>query len=170
MINFYEKIDFDKTVYTLGDTSIQEHALRDLAAEWAEETTTPLGVSTRMFTDGVQLRSWGYGGNNDKVVCEFETEAQAEHALMLCHLHDLNTAADAPTWFDDVDDAWPAFAENFDQMIEVRTSETYGSATVCDSEFLNSMSWSMTRKKKSMRPLAANRSRQKACAMCFPRS
>ena len=135
MINFYEKIDFDKTVYTLGGTSIQEHALRDLAAEWAEETTTPLGVSTRMFTDGVQLRSWGYGGNNDKVVCEFETEAQAEHALMLCHLHDLNTAADAPTWFDDVDDAWPAFAENFDQMIEVRTSETYGSATVCDSEF-----------------------------------
>lgn len=111
MINYYEKIDFDKTVYTLGDTGIQEHRLRDLAAEWAEETTTPRGVSTRMYTDGAELRSWGYGGNNDKVVHEFETEAQAEHALLLCHLHDLNTAADAPPWFNNLDDAQRAFAE-----------------------------------------------------------
>lgn len=135
MINYYQKIDFDKTVFALGDTSIQEHRLRDLAVEWADETTTPLGVAPRMYTDGAELRTWGHGGNNDTIVCEFETEAEAEHALLLCHLHDLSTHADAPDWFYDLDDAWSAFAENFEQMIEVRTSQTHGGQTVVDSEF-----------------------------------
>ena len=113
MMHYYEEMDFGKTVYTVdaSASSIDEHDLAALAREYAETTTTPMGVGTRMYTDGCDLRSWGPAGNNDTLVHEFENEEQADHALLLCHLYDLENYADAPTVFYARTDAEACLAE-----------------------------------------------------------
>lgn len=103
MINYYEKVDFRRTVWTVDtldpDCGIIESDLGELVTEYADTTTTPMGVGTRIYTDGCDLRSWGHGGNNDALVYEFENEEQAEHALLLCHLYDVDNSPHVPDVF-----------------------------------------------------------------------
>ena len=67
MINYYEKIDFNQTVYTLSPSGmgVYEYNLGALAEEHADETTTPRGIAPRMFVKNNELRTWGVGGNNE---------------------------------------------------------------------------------------------------------
>ena len=113
MINYYEKIDFNQTVYTLSPSGmgVYEYNLGALAEEHADETTTPHGIAPRMFVENNELRTWGVAGNNEALVNQFETNAQAEHALLLCHLYDLNNHCDAPTVFYTRDEAEDAYEE-----------------------------------------------------------
>jgi hypothetical protein len=109
MIDYFEKIDFNQRVYTLSsppgsksdnDIYVEPHTWGDLVSESPEMTTTPHGIAPRYYVDGTALRSWGYGGNNDGVIAEFETAEQAAHALLLCHLYDFQRDENAPTIFD----------------------------------------------------------------------
>jgi hypothetical protein len=99
MINYYEKIDFNQIVYTIDENGIKTHDLGIIATEYADETTTPHGIAPRMYVERNELRTWGAGGNNETLVFEFKTNEQAEHALLLCHLYDLENHCDAPNVF-----------------------------------------------------------------------
>jgi hypothetical protein len=113
MINYYEKIDFSRIVYTLANdlSGIEEHDLESLSREYADETTTPQGVAPRMYVEDNELRTWGCGGNNEALVEQFETSEQAEHALMLSYLYDLEHDVNAPTVFYSRADAEVSLAE-----------------------------------------------------------
>ena len=115
MINYYKKVNFNRTVWTVDvlepDCGIIESDLRELVTEYADTTTTPWGVGTRIYTDGRDLRSWGHGGNNDALVHKFDTQAQAEHALLLCHLYDFDKSPDVPDVFYTQVDAEACLAE-----------------------------------------------------------
>jgi len=101
MINYYEKIDFSQTVYTIADdlSGIEEHDLESISREYADVTTTPQGVAPRNYVDGNELRTWGHRGNNEALEFDFETNEQAEHGLLLSHLYDLEHDINAPTVF-----------------------------------------------------------------------
>tara|TARA_R110001599_G_scaffold92569_4_gene242224 strand:+ start:52 stop:411 length:360 start_codon:yes stop_codon:yes gene_type:complete len=113
MINYYEKIDFNQTVYTLSPSGLglHEYKLGALAKEHAAEANTPHGIAPRMFIDGNELLTWEYGGNYGSLVVEFKTNEQAEHALLLCHLYDLVNHCDAPNVFYTPEDAEAAYGE-----------------------------------------------------------
>ena len=111
MINYYEKVDFEKTVYTIGESGIEEHELGDIATQYADMTTTPQGVAPRMYVEGTDLRTWGTGGSNEALVNQFATSEQAQHALLLCHLYDLDNDFDAPVVFFSREDAEVVHAE-----------------------------------------------------------
>ena len=109
MIDYFEKIDFSQIVYTLSsplgsksdnDLFVERHTWGDLVLESAEVTTTPHGIARTYYVDGNELRSWGYGGNNDGVIFEFATAEQAAHALLLCHRYDFQRDENAPTVYD----------------------------------------------------------------------
>lgn len=99
MIDFYEKEDFSRTVYTVDieTLEIDSHVLRDLCEEFCEKTTTPYGIASKFFVDGKTLRQ--YQGSNSKVVREFDTAGEAEHALYLIFKYDLENDDDAPSIF-----------------------------------------------------------------------
>jgi len=99
MINYREPVDFSQTVYTVDCASkkIIEHTLRDLCLEHAEETTTPHGIGKTYHTRGNELWTWGYCGNNPKIVETFDSDEEAEHAAMLSYLFDMEQHVDAPT-------------------------------------------------------------------------
>lgn len=90
MIDFYNPVDFAQTVYTIDDTgTVKAHTLADLCRQHCDETTTPHGIAPKMHTRGNELWTWGLCGNFPELVATFDTDAEAEHALMLCHLFDL---------------------------------------------------------------------------------
>lgn len=111
MINYYEKVDFEKTVYTVGESGIEEHELGDIATQYADMATTPHGIAPRMYVEGTDLRTWGTGGSNEALVNQFKTSEQAQHALLLCHLYDLDNNVDAPLVFFSREDAEAVHAE-----------------------------------------------------------
>lgn len=100
-MNYFEQIDFDQTVYTVGeDTKISSHTLRDLCEEKAETTTTPEGVGPKMhIRNDTELWTWGTGGNDRHLLYRFQTAKEAEHALLLAHRWDLLNGQDMPTVF-----------------------------------------------------------------------
>lgn len=105
MIDFYEREDFDRTVYLVEDGKIIEERLRDLVSHYAEETTTPKGVGKRFHIRDNELWDWGPQGNASRYIDSFSSLKAAEHALLLCHRHDLLNGDDNPQYFDTRDEA-----------------------------------------------------------------
>lgn len=97
MIDYHAPVDFTATVYTIEGETIRAHILADLVREHCREAPTPLGVMPVFHTRGAQLWTWGHAGQHPQLVAEFKTEQEAEHALLLAHLHD--TRASGNVWF-----------------------------------------------------------------------
>lgn len=96
-MNFYENINFDRTVFIVNDDfEIEGHVYRDLCEEYAEETTTPRGVGKTFHLRDNELWTWGYMGNAPRKVESFDSEAEAEHALYVTFAYDLSNSALAP--------------------------------------------------------------------------
>ncbi len=96
-MNFYEKENFDQAVYIIEDNEIEQITLRELCLEFADETTTPNGINKRFhLREGVELWTWGVNGKNPAMVEAFDSEEEADHALMLCHRFDLLNGDDNP--------------------------------------------------------------------------
>ena len=75
------KTDFTKTVYILrfdekGYPFIETDTLEHRVAMSAEETTSPRGVMSKLFTEGKQLKYWMPNGRA-RIVDEYETEEEA---------------------------------------------------------------------------------------------
>lgn len=100
MIDFEREIDFDQNVYMVDDETNQIYAfpLDELCLQCCEETTTPRGNGPKIHARGNELWSWGHSGNNEELVHKFDSKEQADHAVMLCHLYDLETKDTAPLW------------------------------------------------------------------------
>ncbi|MGO1162312.1 hypothetical protein ACTOV4_10185 [Brucella sp. C7-11G] len=86
-MNFYEKEDFDRVVYTIDYEKdgypIIEHRLGDIVREYAEPGS---GGRDAMFVEGVELYSHDAGPCRwRELVWTFDTEDEANHALLLCH-------------------------------------------------------------------------------------
>lgn len=114
MINYYEPVDFSKTVYTIdfANQKIIEHTLRDLCLEWGEETTTPHGIGKKAHVRGTELWTWGQQGNYPHKITDFDSEKEAEHACMLSHLYDLDDGkGDAPNVYYTIDAAKAALQD-----------------------------------------------------------
>ena len=106
MVNWYEAEDFDRVVFFVNDDlEIESETFGTLCRKYADETTTPHGVAPRYHTRGKELWSWGAGGNNPYKVEAFDTEEEAEHALMLSFMHDFANANDAPNVFNTREEA-----------------------------------------------------------------
>ena len=89
-MDLFEQVDFNAHVL-LEDGEIL--TLRELSIQHADMTTTPRGVQTRMhIRDGRELWTWGPGGNSPSLVCIFDSDQEANHALLLCHKQDLDTS------------------------------------------------------------------------------
>lgn len=110
-MNFYEKEDFSRTVYSIQGGIVVPATLETLCREWAETTTTPGGVDTCFHVRGNDLWSWGPAGNGRHHVASFDTEADAYHALLLSFRYDLLSRADAPEIFDTEEDAISALQD-----------------------------------------------------------
>lgn len=92
MIDYHAPVDFSATVYTIEGETIRAHILADLARQHCREAPIPLGVMPVFHTRGTELWTWGFAGQNPHLVAEFETEKEAEHALLLAHLYDTDEA------------------------------------------------------------------------------
>ena len=61
--------------------------------------------------EGVELWTWGVNGNNPALVEAFDSEEEADHALMLCHRFDLLNGDDNPIVYNTKAEAEEAIAE-----------------------------------------------------------
>ena len=152
MIDFHEEEDFSRTVFIINDDDeIEEMELGDLCQLYAEQTTTPKGVSpkghlremTRWQYNGEwynseeeanevreqdiddgfdggtikaavrhELWTWGYMGNNREFIEGFDTEQEANHALLLYFKWDLYNGDTNPIVFDTREEAEAALNES----------------------------------------------------------
>ena len=92
MIDYHAPVDFTATVYTIEGETIRAHILANLVREHCREAPTPLGVLPVFHTRGAELWTWGPAGQHPRLVAEFETEKEAERALLLAHLEDADQA------------------------------------------------------------------------------
>jgi len=92
MIDYHAPVDFSTTVYTIEGETIRAHTLADLVREHCCEAPTPLGVMPVFHTRGAELWTYGHAGQHPRKVAAFETEQEAEHALLLAHLYDTSEA------------------------------------------------------------------------------
>lgn len=100
MLNYRKQQDFNKIVFIINDDQeIEEHNYGSLCRECADETCSPRGAEPRFHVRGNELWTWGPGGQNPVLVEEFETEAEAEHALLISFEYDLHNTDDAPIVF-----------------------------------------------------------------------
>ena len=95
----YSEEDFTRTVYTVDeDFVIKERILKDLCLEFAETTSTPFGIGTIRHTCENELRRWCPGGKA-ALIQEFDTEQEAEQALLVTHRYELDECSYAPLIF-----------------------------------------------------------------------
>lgn len=96
-VDFWEEINLDQPVYWFlwSDlhSPLKTCTLRDLCWDAAEETPTPHGVSKVMHVHEKEVRQW-YPNGQWRIVYAFDTESEAEHACMMCHLYDLRVHDD----------------------------------------------------------------------------
>lgn len=90
MIDYHAPVDFSATVYTIEGETIRARILADLVRQHCREAPTPLGVMPVFHTRGAELWTWGHAGQHPRQVAAFETEKEAEHALLLAHFYDTN--------------------------------------------------------------------------------
>lgn len=109
MINYFEKENFARAVFTIEEGEIIEHTLGELCHEYAEETTSSRGVEpkfhTRISDNRYELWSWGYQGMHPKKIESFDSAKQAEHALLLSFKYDLYNGANNPIIFNTYEEA-----------------------------------------------------------------
>lgn len=70
----------DQVVFLVEDGDIVDSKIRDLDG-YIDYTTTPKGVLPRYHVRGTELWTWGVGGNNPRMIRDFDTEAEAQEAL-----------------------------------------------------------------------------------------
>lgn len=100
MIDYFAKVDFSETVWTLDDTgTVHAHTLADLCRQHCDHTTTPEGIAPTFHTRDNELWTWGTGGNNPRKVAAFDTEKEAGHALLLSHLFDLENRLNVAVFY-----------------------------------------------------------------------
>lgn len=105
MIDYYENVDFDRTVYFVENGQVVDETLRDLVSEHAVETTTPQGIGKRFHVRDNELWDWGPQGNASRYIETFRSAEEAEHALLLCHRYDLLNGDDKPEYFETREEA-----------------------------------------------------------------
>lgn len=98
MLNYYEPVDFDSTVYTVTpDGEIDSHLLGELVERYAQTTTTSEGVVPRAHIRNVtELWTWDASGKERKLLHRFSINEEAEHALLLTWRWDMFFAATMP--------------------------------------------------------------------------
>ena len=108
-MGFYEKEDWDRIVYTIDyereGYPIIEHRLGDIVWDYAEDGG---GGRDRMFVEENELYRREKLFPWRELVQTFDTEAEAKHALLLCHRADMyeNRGTDVGPWvFDNREDA-----------------------------------------------------------------
>ena len=115
MIDFHEPEDYNRTVFTLVEGKVVGYSLKDLCLHYAETTTSPEGVSTTFHTRGNELWTWGAAGNNPSLFIAFDSEDEAEHALLLSFRFDLQNGVDNPVLYD----TWEEARQALDELIGV---------------------------------------------------
>lgn len=98
-MDFYQKIDFQSTVYKILDGQIEPIELGILAQDYAEMVCAPTGATPRYHSRGNELWDWGRDGQSPRLVQAFNNEQDANHAAQLCWLDDLHNDDHAPMWF-----------------------------------------------------------------------
>ena len=116
MIDYFKKEDFSRTVYILeeyekGKLCVKPRTLESLCREWAQETTTPAGLAPVFHLRGNELWCWGPMGAARKMVMEFDTKEQAEHALLLSFKYDLDNMDDTTGYYSSKEEAEEYLAE-----------------------------------------------------------
>lgn len=95
--------DFSATVFTVESTgdgfAVRSHILTDLCRQHAEETTTPHGIGPKLHVRNTDLWTWGHCGQFPALVESFGTAEDAEHALLLSWLHDLENSPDVAVYY-----------------------------------------------------------------------
>lgn len=66
----------DQIVFLIENGKIVESKIRDLDG-FIDETTTPWGIGPRFHVRENELWTWGHGGNNPRMLRDFDTEAEA---------------------------------------------------------------------------------------------
>lgn len=101
-MNWYEKERWDRIVYTIDYEKdgypLIEHRLGDIVWDYAEPGN---GGRNKMYVEGVELYSHAAGSCQWRELVEtFDTEAEAEHALLLCHRFDMyeNRGSNGNSW------------------------------------------------------------------------
>lgn len=91
MINYFEPVNFNQDVYTANRKGcVQRHVLRDLCQRHAATTKTPDGPAPcTHIRNGTELWMWADGGRSRRLVTQFRTCYEAEHALLLSWRWDL---------------------------------------------------------------------------------
>lgn len=118
-MNWYEKEDWDRIVYTIDyereGYPIIEHRLGDIVWDYAEDGG---GGQDRMFVEENEL----YRRENlfpwRELVQTFDTEAEAKHALLLCHRADMyeNRGSNGNSWvYEKREDAEEAQREDLEE-------------------------------------------------------
>lgn len=89
-MNYYEKENWSRIVYTIDCEKdgypIIEHKLGDIVWDYAE-TTSDGWRCMSVDGDGLYSRE---AGHQPELVRTFDTEAEANHALLLCHRFDMH--------------------------------------------------------------------------------
>jgi hypothetical protein len=109
-MNYYENEDFSRSVWFISENDeIESCPLIDLCLEYAKEVNTPLGIRNEFFTEENRLMYWS--GGKTKEAFAFDLNSEAEHALLLCHLHDLQNGDNNPPIFNTEHEAKQCFME-----------------------------------------------------------
>jgi len=108
MLDYYEKENWNRIVYTVDNLKIEKHKLRDMCDEYAELGTNPTGLSPVIHRIGKNLYHWSYGERN--LIKVFDSVLQAKNAVLIAHRHDLYNNDNVQV-FDDIADAEECLAD-----------------------------------------------------------
>ena len=122
MINYFEEEDFNRTVFTVEEGKVIEHKLADLCLEYAVTTTTPHGIARCFHTKGSELWAWSAINSARSLpvlIQQFDSEAEAEHALLLSCRYDLFNRQQAPY----IHDTREAAELDLAELTKIKTEE-----------------------------------------------
>ena len=83
----------DQIVFVVVDGKIIEGPIRSFDG-YIDDTSTPHGVAPRYHVRGTELWTWGFGGNNPRMIRAYDTEAAAIEALENSFAHDFWECSD----------------------------------------------------------------------------
>lgn len=127
--------ELDQLGFIFENNRIEEITYRDYLNEyWADETTTPRGVDSRLFVDQIdwadddreyrtiyQVRTWGPGGSGPhKLVAEYETKDEADiHIYESWERRYQTLSADSPIFYASEEDLIQGVASSFNRSVKV---------------------------------------------------